>query len=106
LVQAPFGKLGREIVAADHRHDLDTVLWTVDPQDWREVASAVEISRLVLRRIRPGSIVLLHPGLRETPEAVCLILEGLARLGLRSVRLRDLAGAISTNHTPHARTDR
>lgn len=76
-----------------------TVTWDVSAQDWSETDPRV-IARRVLQRVEPGSIVLLHDGLdgdpaadREVlPEALELILEGLADEGLEAVRLDELIG--------------
>lgn len=46
--------------AADQR--LRVVLWTVDPQDWRNGKTAAQIEAEVVRAVRPGAVILLHDG--------------------------------------------
>ena len=73
--------------------------WSVSAGDWATNDPALVASR-VLRRARPGSIILLHDGLdgRITADrsvvvaALPRILEGLKARGLTPVRLDDLLG--------------
>jgi peptidoglycan-N-acetylglucosamine deacetylase len=57
------------------------VLWDVDPTDWAD-PPATTVRDRVLQDVRPGAVVLLHDATgANTPEAVPLVLEGLAALG-------------------------
>ena len=62
-----------------------TVLWDVDPEDWREPGSDVIATR-VLRRARPGSIVALHV-VDQTAEALPTVVKGLRARGVRPVTI-------------------
>jgi peptidoglycan/xylan/chitin deacetylase (PgdA/CDA1 family) len=62
-----------------------TVLWTVDPADWRPGVTADQLVWRVLAAVRPGGIVLLHDGggsRSATVAALPTIIDGLRRLGL------------------------
>jgi peptidoglycan/xylan/chitin deacetylase (PgdA/CDA1 family) len=62
---------------------LKTVLWDVDPQDWRH-PGATAISSDVIGAVQPGSIVLLHDGggdRAQTVSALRTILTTLTTLG-------------------------
>jgi peptidoglycan/xylan/chitin deacetylase (PgdA/CDA1 family) len=62
-----------------------TVLWTVDPADWRPGVTADQLVWRVLAAVRPGGIVLLHDGggsRSATVAALPAIIDGLRRLGL------------------------
>lgn len=48
----------------------------VDSLDWKEL-SASEITKRVLDRVKPGSIVLFHNAALHTPEALPGIIESL-----------------------------
>jgi len=75
---------------------LRTVQWDVAGFDWKTI-SAKQIAHEVLRRVVPGSIILLHDGdsegkqdRRETVVALPLIIEGLRARGLKVVPLTDM----------------
>ncbi|MHB9002862.1 MAG: polysaccharide deacetylase family protein [Coriobacteriia bacterium] len=57
----PGGHLSSAVGAEMQRYGLSLVMWSVDPQDWREPSAGVLAAEL-LRTIKPGSIVLLHDG--------------------------------------------
>jgi peptidoglycan/xylan/chitin deacetylase (PgdA/CDA1 family) len=62
-----------------------TVLWSVDPADWRPGLTADQLVQRVLAGVRPGAIVLLHDGGGDrsaTVAALPAIIDGLRRLGL------------------------
>jgi len=62
-----------------------TVLWSVDPADWRPGVTADQLVQRVLAGARPGAIVLLHDGGGDrsaTVAALPTIIDGLRRLGL------------------------
>jgi len=67
------------------RHKL-SVLWSVDSRDWIDPDPA-SIAQRVVRRVRPGSIVLLHD-LPHTARALPTIIDGLRQRGysFRTIR--------------------
>ena len=73
------------------------VTWDVSAGDWA-TTNAKLVARRVLRKVRPGSIVLLHDGLDGNPDqnrsvvvrALPRILEGLRARGLHPVTLAKL----------------
>lgn len=65
----------------------EDVLWSVDSRDYMDPDPA-SIARRVLRRVRPGSIVLLHDSPR-TAKALPALLDGLRSRGYRFVRVRE-----------------
>lgn len=71
-----------------------SVLWDVDPLDWKLPAdggpSSDEVVARVLDRVQGGSIVLMHLGGWNTLPALPAILDGLAARGLRPVTVAEL----------------
>jgi peptidoglycan/xylan/chitin deacetylase (PgdA/CDA1 family) len=61
-----------------------TVLWTLNPGDYRNPGVGVIESRL-LSRIRDGSIILLHDGAPQTMEMLPMLLEYLQSHGFLAV---------------------
>lgn len=78
----PYGATNADVEEAARDVGLTSmVLWTVDPRDWADPPATVVRDR-VLRNVRPNSTVLLHDGSgANTPEALPMILDGLADRG-------------------------
>lgn len=83
--------LGRELRIKGYR----TFLWDVKANDWVETIQTWAIIDMVVKRVRPGSVVLLHDGERSlersdrsrTAEAVPHIIEQLSARGYSFERL-------------------
>jgi peptidoglycan/xylan/chitin deacetylase (PgdA/CDA1 family) len=75
------------------------VTWDVSAADWSNT-NGQQVAADVLRRAKPGSIILLHDGLDGTVHAnrsvlltaLPLIIDGLRQRGLEPVRLDQLLG--------------
>jgi chitin deacetylase len=93
----PYGKKLLALPFYLSRHDRTTITWDVEPDSILAAdADAEAITRHVLKRTRPGSIILLHvmyPSRVETMRAVPLIIEGLERAGYRFVTVSELMAA-------------
>jgi peptidoglycan/xylan/chitin deacetylase (PgdA/CDA1 family) len=78
----PYGATNTLVEAAARDVGLTSmVLWTVDPRDWAD-PPATTVRDRVLQAVRPNSTVLLHDGTgANTPEALPMILDGLADRG-------------------------
>jgi peptidoglycan/xylan/chitin deacetylase (PgdA/CDA1 family) len=90
LFRPPGGSFSPAVVQAAQSRGQRTVLWSVDPADWRRGATARSITRKVLADVRPGSIVLLHDGGGDrsaTVAALPRIVDGIRRRGLELVAL-------------------
>lgn len=70
---------------------LPTILWSVDPQDWRRPGSSVVASR-ILSHARPGSIVLSHDIHSATVAAMPATLDGLTAAGYRFATISMILG--------------
>ena len=68
-----------------------TIMWSVDPQDWRRPGASA-IAADVLGAIRPGSIVVMHVQ-AQTADALPAILAGLRRRHLLQSSLPELFAA-------------
>jgi peptidoglycan/xylan/chitin deacetylase (PgdA/CDA1 family) len=81
------------------RRDMAMVTWDVSAADWSSHDGA-EVAADILKRAKPGSIILLHDGLDGKVHAdrsvlltaLPLILDGLKQRGLQPVRLDQLLG--------------
>ena len=85
----PFGDFNDTVIEAAKDHDLITVLWCVDPRDWK-INNPQQIAKHVIENAENGSIILLHEGRQSTLEALPYIIEGLWNKGFEIVSLSEL----------------
>lgn len=94
LFRPPYGSVSGSVVAAARVLGLVTVRWDVDPRDY-DTPGADAIHERVMRRVRPGSIVLLHDdrrALEQTAVAVDRIARDLGAKGYELVTVSRLLG--------------
>jgi peptidoglycan/xylan/chitin deacetylase (PgdA/CDA1 family) len=93
LFRPPYGELDRKEKAAARANGLEMIFWTLDSEDDRHPGVG-PIRARVVRRTKPGSIVLLHDGgdHPETVAALPAIVEGLEARGFRLVTVTELLG--------------
>ena len=65
------------------------IQWDVDSLDWKDL-SADKIAARVLKRVKSGSIILMHNNGLHTAESLPLIFEPLLANGYEFVRIDDL----------------
>ena len=63
-------------------------VWECDSLDWKGI-DAGEITRRVLAKVQPGSIVLFHNAAEHTPEALSGIIESLQADGYTIVPISE-----------------
>lgn len=91
-MRPPYGLLSprqRALIYAERR--LPTVLWSVDPEDWRRPGSAVVANRIVSRS-HTGAVILAHDIIGATVRAMPAALDGLTARGYRFVTVSELMG--------------
>jgi peptidoglycan/xylan/chitin deacetylase (PgdA/CDA1 family) len=96
LSRPPYGVRSPAYFKATRALGLETVQWDVAGFDWKQ-RSPSQIAHNVLRKVRAGSIILLHDGdsagkqdRKNSVEALPLIIEGLEDRNLRVVPLAQL----------------
>lgn len=72
---------------------MPTIMWSIDPQDWRKANSASQIVRYVLSRAHPGAIVLFHEKMAKTVSALPEIIAGLREQGYELVTVSEILGS-------------
>lgn len=105
LFRFPYGACSKEALEAVSTRGLLAVQWDVSSGDSWPTITARQIATSVLRRVRPGSIVLFHANGRghKTEQAVALIVEKLRSQGYEFVTVGELlrtpGGKIVTSKT-------
>lgn len=89
-MRPPYGALTTSQRAWIHKeYGYPTILWDVDPNDWRKPGASVVTSR-ILNNTRNGSIVLAHDIHKETIDAMPATLDGLLRKGFKFLTVSQL----------------
>jgi peptidoglycan/xylan/chitin deacetylase (PgdA/CDA1 family) len=91
---------------AASRFGYRTILWDVDPLDWK-VRDSAKVEAEILRATTPGSIVLMHDIHKTTVDAVPAVIKGLSEKGLQFVTVSalvamDKGGESGTGGAPAA----
>lgn len=71
--------------------NLPTILWSVDPQDWRR-PGALTVANRILQASHQGAIILSHDIHRGTIDAMPQTLDGLTARGLHFVTVSQIIG--------------
>jgi peptidoglycan/xylan/chitin deacetylase (PgdA/CDA1 family) len=61
LFRPPFGNRDRRVLEEARKKGLETILWSVTAFDWK-CPGADKIMRIIMKRVKPGAIILLHDG--------------------------------------------
>jgi probable sporulation protein (polysaccharide deacetylase family) len=83
LFAPPYGEFDQDVLNVVGDLGYRTILWTVDTVDWKRPAPEV-IQERVDKKIRPGSIVLMHPTV-PTTVALRQVISNIKQKGLRPV---------------------
>lgn len=99
LFRAPYGEYNNKLVENLQAQHMYCVQWNIDSLDWKD-PSAEEIVSRVTKKLCPGSIILLHNGAKNTPEALPKLIEAIRAEGYKIVPISKLipAGAYYTDH--------
>jgi len=91
LFRPPGGAYNDTVTAEAGRRGYTTILWSIDPGDWRR-PSVAQVVDSVMKNVEPGSIVLLHDGQYPlpTPEAIGIIIDKLRAQGYSIVTVSEL----------------
>jgi peptidoglycan-N-acetylglucosamine deacetylase len=106
-MRPPYGGLTqRQRLMVHSEFGYPTILWAVDPLDWKRPGASVIASRIITKT-RPGGIVLAHDLHAQTVDAMPATLDGLLRRGFQFVTVSQLLAmaqvTASTGTPPPAR---
>lgn len=89
LFRAPYGEYNNQVVEAIKGLNMYCIQWDVDSLDWKD-PTAKQITDKILNKVKPGSIVLMHNGAKNTPEALPMIIKGLQDKGYKIVPISQI----------------
>lgn len=99
LYRPPYGDYNNNVVQAVNDCDMYCVQWDVDSLDWKDPTPQQMVERIT-SKISNGSIILMHNGAKNTPEALPLIIEAIQAQGYEIVPISEilLKGQYATDH--------
>lgn len=89
LFRAPYGDYNNAVVKAVKANDMYCLQWDVDSLDWKD-PSAQQIVKNITDKITNGSIILMHNGATNTPEALPLVIEAIKAEGYEIVPITQI----------------
>lgn len=88
----PYGSFTkRQRLMLYQERNLPTILWSVDPQDWRRPGASV-VAKRILKHSRPGAIILSHDIQSGTVNAMPNTFDGLTARGLHFGTVSQMMG--------------
>lgn len=91
-MRPPYGNLtSRQRLMVHGERNLPTILWSVDPEDWRRPGPGVVAERIVSRS-HPGGVILAHDIQSGTVRAMPATLDTLTARGYQFVTVSELIG--------------
>lgn len=99
LFRPPYGDYNNTLVETVNSINMYCVQWDIDSLDWKDPTPQQMVDR-IKKKLQPGSIILLHNGAKNTPEALPLIIEMIKGEGYEIVPISQilLKGAYTTDH--------
>ncbi|WP_010236783.1 polysaccharide deacetylase family sporulation protein PdaB [Clostridium arbusti] len=89
LFRFPEGTYNDSSVALVEQTDHKCIQWNVDSIDWKNDGEDIEFNR-VMKKVKPGSILLFHNSGKYTPKTLTRIIDKLKSEGYSFVKVSDL----------------
>lgn len=89
LFRCPSGDYNDQIINTVEGENKYCIQWDVDSIDWRNEGAEIELNR-VIKKTKPGSIILFHNDAKFTPKNLPLIIEYLKKNGFDMVTVSEL----------------
>jgi len=88
LFRFPYGARNKATLAILGSEGYVSVYWTIDTLDWKPERTTQEIHDVVMAKLGPGAIVLMHVGGRETASVLPSLIRDIRAKGYEFVDLR------------------
>ncbi len=89
LMRAPSGDYTNNSILAAKETNRYCIQWDVDSLDWKELSEA-QMKDRIMKKVKPGSILLFHNGTKQTAAALPNLLKALCDEGYTFVKVGDL----------------
>jgi peptidoglycan/xylan/chitin deacetylase (PgdA/CDA1 family) len=85
----PYGATDEATVKGAKEAGFDTVLWDIDPQDWRNPSPSA-MANTTIATLRSGDVILMHDGGGDRAQTVTLLRTILDHLKAKGIAARPL----------------
>ncbi|MCQ4023101.1 MULTISPECIES: polysaccharide deacetylase family protein [unclassified Ruminococcus] len=89
LFRPPYGDYNNAVVEVTNSIDMYCVQWNIDSLDWKDPSPQDMVSR-IKNNLCSGSIILMHNGAKNTPEALPMIIEMIQSEGYKIVPISEI----------------
>jgi peptidoglycan/xylan/chitin deacetylase (PgdA/CDA1 family) len=89
LFRPPYGARNKHVLAVLRSAGYVSVYWTIDTLDWETTRTPAQIEHAVMSKLKPGAIILMHVGSKQTASILPTLLEEIKAQGYSFVTLRE-----------------
>lgn len=89
LFRAPYGEYNNQVLSTAKELNMYTIQWDIDSLDWKD-PSPTQMKERISKKLNPGSIILLHNGAKNTPEALPMIIESIQNAGYEIIPISQI----------------
>ena len=99
LLRPPYGDYNNQVVNAVKEQGMYCVQWDIDSLDWKDPSPQQMVDKIT-SKLQSGSIILMHNGAKNTPEALPQIIDAVRAQGYEFVPISEilLEGNYTTDH--------
>ena len=99
LFRPPYGDYNNNVVSVTNSINMYCVQWDIDSLDWKDPTPQQMVER-IKNNLKNGSIILMHNGAKNTPEALPMIIDTIKEEGYTIVPISQLIpkGEYYTDH--------
>lgn len=89
LFRPPYGDYNNLVVETTNELNMHCIQWDIDSLDWKD-PTPDEMVQKIKKKLRPGSIILMHNGAKNTPEALPKIIDMIKSEGYQIVPISEI----------------
>lgn len=89
LYRAPYGEYNNTVITASRDVNMNAIQWNIDSLDYKDL-SKEDMWKRIEKGIKPGSIILMHSGTKNTANALGYIIQNLQNMNYNIVKVSDL----------------
>lgn len=89
LFRPPYGDYNNCVVESTNELKMHCIQWDVDSLDWKD-PTADDMVKRIKSKLKPGSIILMHNGAKNTPEALPKIIDMIKGEGYQIVPISEI----------------
>lgn len=89
LFRPPYGDYNNDVIDVSEETHVHCIQWDVDSLDWKDPTPDEMVQR-IKSKIKSGSIILMHNGAKNTPEALPKIIDMIIQEGYKIVPISEI----------------